>query len=166
MKALLLIDIQKGLTNRKGLYNKSIFIDTVNDTIHKFRESGNLIVFLQHNNKQLKYGENNWEIETKIDKRNEDIIFQKEHGNAFEKTDLDSTLKKHNIEEIFVCGLVSHGCIKLTCIGGINSGYKTNLIMNGHTNWNKDAELKINATESELRQIGVKIIDIYSSNKT
>ena len=35
-----------------------------------------------------------------------------------------------------------HGCVKATCLGSIREGYKTNLLKNGHTNWNKDAEVK------------------------
>ncbi|GAF99431.1 unnamed protein product, partial [marine sediment metagenome] len=116
MKALLLVDIQEGLTKRKNLYNASCFIETVNYAISRYRKLGNLVIFIQHNNKQLIYGESDWEIDKRIDKRNEDITLQKQHGNAFEKTELKSILENENIKEILVCGLVSHGCIKLTCM--------------------------------------------------
>ena len=159
MKALLLVDIQEGLTKRKNLYNASCFIKTVNYAISRYRELGNLVIFIQHNNKQLIFGESNWEIDKRIDKRNEDITLQKQHGNAFEKTELKSILENESIKEILVCGLVSHGCVKSTCMGGLNQGFRTNLLANGHTNWNKDAEIIISSTELELRQLGVKIID-------
>lgn len=159
MKALLVVDIQEGLTKRKDLYNSSCFIETVNYVISRYRELGNIVIFIQHNNKQLINGESDWEINRRIDKRNKDITLQKQHGNAFEKTELKSILKNKNIKEILVCGLVSHGCVKSTCIGGLNQGFITNLLANGHTNWNKDAEIKISSTELELRQLGVKTID-------
>jgi nicotinamidase-related amidase len=47
-------------------------------------------------------------------------------------------------------GLASHGCVKATCYGGIEEGFKTSLLKNGHTNWNKDAEIKISQTEKEV----------------
>ena len=87
MKALLLVDIQEGLTKRKNLYNASCFIKTVNYAISRYRKLENLVIFIQHNNKQLIFGESNWEIDKRIDKRNEDITLQKQHGNAFEKTE-------------------------------------------------------------------------------
>ena len=161
MKALLIVDIQKSLTNRK-LYNSPLFFDTVNYTIEKYRESGDLIIFIQHNNKQLVRGEHDWEIDSGLHIQNADVHIQKEHGNAFEKTDLKSTLDTYNIKEILVCGLVSHGCIKLTCIGSMELGYQTSLLVNGHTNWNKDAAAKITQTESDLGQLGVKMLDKHS----
>ena len=159
MKALLLIDIQKGLTNRKGLYNDLLFFETVNFAINKYRNFGYNVIFIQHNNKQLINGSIDWEIDNRIDKNHTDLILQKQHGNAFEKTELKFILENKDIKEILVCGLVSHGCVKSTCIGGLNHGFKTNILTNGHTNWNKDAEIKISSTESELNQLGVKIID-------
>jgi nicotinamidase-related amidase len=126
MKALLLIDIQKGLTKRKGLYNVSVFFDTVNDAIAQFRNAGNLIVFVQHNNKFLINGESDWEIDSRIEKRCDDKVVQKFHGNAFKGTDLKSVLEGFHIKEIVVCGLVSHGCVKATCIGGLSLGFKYN----------------------------------------
>ena len=66
-------------------------------------------------------------------------------------------MESENIEEILICGLVTQGCIKFTCIGGLNQGFKTKLLENGHTNWNKGAEKIIRSTEIELKQKGVKI---------
>ena len=51
MKALLIIDIQNGLTKRK-LYNFPLFVQTINHSINTFRETKDLIIFVQHNNKQ------------------------------------------------------------------------------------------------------------------
>lgn len=159
MRALLIIDIQNGLTNRKDLYNKTLFIESVNLAIGKYRILGNIVIFVQHNNKQLLNGTNDWKIDMAIKKTSKDIVLQKQHGNAFVKTELKSILENRQIKEILICGLVTHGCVKSTCIGAVNQGLTTSLLKNGHTNWNKDAELKISLTESELRQLGVKVIN-------
>ncbi len=159
MKALLVVDVQEGLTKRKKLYNEQLFIETVNSAINNFREQGNIVILFQHNNKRLVKGTQEWEIDSRIDKRKEDIVLQKSHADAFEKTDLQNILKENNIEEITISGLVSHGCVKRTCIGGIKRGFRTYLLAKGHTNWDKDAEQKISSTEAELRKSGVKIIE-------
>ena len=44
MKALLVVDIQVGLTKRKELYNETLFIETVNNAIVRYRESGDIIL--------------------------------------------------------------------------------------------------------------------------
>ncbi|MFW6371713.1 MAG: hypothetical protein ACOC10_10985, partial [Bacteroidota bacterium] len=73
-----------------------------------------------------------------------------EHGNAFQNTDLKTTLVDYGIYSITVGVLVSHGCVKATCLGGLSEGFEISLLKNGHTNWNKDADAKIlevNATK-------------------
>ncbi|MCF8298009.1 MAG: isochorismatase family protein [Saprospiraceae bacterium] len=159
MKALLIIDIQIGLTSGKKLFNEISFIDTVNSAIQKIRDSGNIVVFVQHSNKLLVNGEKAWEIDNRLDKNENDIYLQKQHGNAFQNTDLKSILEAKKVDEIVVCGLVSHGCVRATCLGGLDNGFSSLLLKNGHTNWNKDAEIKILKTETELVKKGVMVID-------
>jgi len=159
MKALLLIDIQKGLTKRKQ-HDFPLFVQTINHSIHTFREAKDLIIFVQHNNKQLKELTDDWKIDERIDKRDNDLTIQKFHGNAFLGTDLETVLCTRNIKEILICGLVSHGCVKATCIGGLALGLKVALLKNGHTNWDKNAEIKINLVEAELIEKGVEVIEI------
>ena len=157
-RALLVLDIQNGLTN-KDLHNLPLFIQTINQSINVFRESNDLIIFIQHNNRQLKEDTDGWKIDERIDKKNGDLTTQKFKGNAFSNTNLESILQEKNINEIVVCGLVSHGCVKATCLGGLKLGFKTALLKNGHTNWNKNAANKINIVEAELAKKGVAVID-------
>ena len=157
MKALLVIDIQNGLTKKKILQDFSLFIHTINHSINTCRETGDLLVFVQHNNKQLKEFTEEWEIDDRIDKRDSDLTIQKFHGNSFSKTNLETILHKNNINEIIVCGLVSHGCVKATCLGGLKSGFITALLKNGHTSW--AVENKTNLVETELIDKGVKIVE-------
>ena len=159
MKALLVVDIQNALTEKKGVYQISSVIDNVNDAIKKYREKGYLIVFVQHNNIQLKSGTERWLIDNRLDRTDNDLTVQKSRGNAFNKTDLETTLRKNNIEEILVCGLVTHGCIRATCKGGLACGFKTVLLKNGHTNWNKNASEKIRSVETELEQKGAILLE-------
>ena len=159
MKALLVIDIQKGLTKKK-LYNDSVFIDTVNGAIKKYNDYKYLVVYIQHNSNQLKDGTEDWEIDSRINKDITNNIIQKNHGNSFEKTGLKSILDNSNVKEILVCGLVTHGCVKATCLGGLNEGFKTSLLRNGHTSWSTDAKERVTKTETELKQAGVLILDI------
>jgi nicotinamidase-related amidase len=87
------------------------------------------------------------------------VLLQKQHGNAFEKTNLRSILVNKGISEIIVCGLVTHGCIKSTCIGGLQEGFQVSLLKNGHTNWSNDAATRITSVEAELTQMGIHLID-------
>lgn len=44
--------------------------------------------------------------------------------------------------------------------GGLMEGFETKILENGHTNWNKDAEVKISQTENELAEKGIISIAI------
>jgi nicotinamidase-related amidase len=160
MKALILIDIQNGLTKKRPLHNEKLFFDTINNAIKNYRESGSKIIFVQHNNKKLKYNSADWEIDERIDKHEKDIAVQKKHGNAFKNTDLKKILLDHNIKTITIGGLVSHGCVKATCLGGLSEEFEILLLENGHTNWNKDAKSKIAETENELINTGVSLYEL------
>ncbi|MGC9343680.1 MAG: isochorismatase family protein, partial [Bacteroidales bacterium] len=156
-RGLIIIDIQKGLTKKKTLYNESIFFDTVNSAIKEYRNSDYKVIFVQHNNKQLKNDSPNWKIDSRIDNQENDCVIQKNYGNAFHDTDLKTTLTDFGISSVTVCGLVSHGCVKSTCLGGLSEGFEIRLLKNGHTNWNNDAETRILETEKELIKNGVLI---------
>ena len=159
MKALLLIDIQKGLTDR-ALYKKETFIETVNMAIARVREKDDLIIFVQHENKQLTAETESWEIDDNLNREDADAIFSKQKGDAFSNKDLVAYLKKNEVTDIIVGGLVTHGCIKHTCLGGIKAGFDISLLQEGHSNWARDAKDKIGATEAALKETGVRIIKI------
>jgi nicotinamidase-related amidase len=153
MKALILIDIQKGLTKKKILHNEKLFFDSINEAIKEYRDSNSKIIFVQHNNHRLKNGNSDWEMDARINRQENDIIIQKNHGNAFQKTNLKKLLLDCKTDHITIGGLTSHGCVKATCLGGIADGFKTSLLENGHTNWNKDAETKISETERQIKNL-------------
>jgi len=160
MKALLVIDIQNGLTKKRPLHEFYTFIEAVNSSIKAYREAENLIVFIQHNNKQLKELTDDWKIDDRIDKQDSDLIIQKNHGNAFLETNLKTVLSEMKIKEIVVCGLVSHGCVRATCLAGLKLGFQTALLKDGHTNWNNNAEIKKRLVETELFEKGIETIEI------
>lgn len=162
MRALILIDIQNGLTKARNLCLEKLFFDAINSAIEVYRKSGLKIIFVQHNNNQLQKETFAWEIDQRVGKLENDWVIQKEHGNAFQDTSLKTILLEAGIDRITVGGLVSHGCVKATCLGGLAEGYDVSLLKNGHTNWNKDAKEKIEQTENELATKGVKILDIAS----
>jgi len=160
MKALLVVDIQRGLTEKKKLFKSSEFVEIVNNAIKRYRDQNDLIVFVQHNNKMLASGTEDWEIDKRLNRSKDDLCIQKEHGNAFKDTGLSEILLKNSIEEVLICGLVSHGCILRTCEGSLDKGFLTALLIGGHTNWQKDAEAKIVSTEAAMKKIGVDIVEI------
>jgi nicotinamidase-related amidase len=162
MKALIVVDIQKGLTKRRGFYNTDQFFRTVNSAIEHYRSKGLPIIYIQHINKMLIPNTTDWEIDDRVIMCSEGIVLQKKHGNAFTNTDLDSMLKSNHVDEILVCGLSTQHCVKFTCLGGVKNCFSVSILKNGHSNWAKNAEELVSKTEEELASMDVKIFDLLS----
>lgn len=160
MKALIIIDIQKGLTEKKKIYNDTILINTVNKAISNFRKAGDMVIFVQHNNKMLPQDSYDWELDDRLDIKTEDHIFQKEQGNAFINTELVNVLNNNNISKVLISGLVTHGCIRYSCLGGLNEGFEVSILKNGHSSWNNDAKEKIEFLELELAGLNVSVLEV------
>jgi len=157
MEALIIIDVQNGLMN-KDLFKKEEFLQNINKAIIENRKNNNLIIFIQHNSKSLVKGSNDWEIYSGLNINKNDLIIQKKHGSAFNETNLKQILIKNNIKNINICGLVSNGCVYFSCKEGIENGFNVKIIKNGHTNWLKDAEDKINEVNKKLEDMGIILL--------
>jgi nicotinamidase-related amidase len=157
--ALIVVDIQKGLTQRKGIFQEQLFVDSVNKAIFSFRKTYSHIVFVQHNNKFLKANSPDWEIDDRIDCSMLDYSIQKQHADAFRNTGLDLHLRDRGVTDVYICGLASHSCIKYTCFGGLAHGFATYLIRNAHSCFNKNAEELIRQTEEELVLLGIHMVN-------
>jgi nicotinamidase-related amidase len=155
MKALLVVDIQTRFIKGSNAYEEERFIKTVNHAIDTFRVAGDLIVYVHHIKGDIAPGTPGWEFDERIHMEDDVPIVWKTKGNAFDGTNLREILDEHDIEDVTVCGLVTQNCIRSTCIGSIEKGYKTYLIKNGTTNWQKHPQKIIDDVEVELKELGV-----------
>jgi nicotinamidase-related amidase len=140
--ALLVIDVQRALFSRPTpIYKSDEFIQRLNALIASWRSSKGLIVFIQHsNNKKLKKNTEEWRFHPDLNVNDSDIVIHKLHGNAFKGTNLKEILDSKGIENIVITGLVTQGCVRATCIGGHELGYRVILVKDGHSNDRKTAK--------------------------
>lgn len=157
--ALLVIDVQKGLFNKSTpIYGQDNFLRNLNDLIRKARENNTLIIFIQHSNeKVLVFGTDDWSIHPHLNYEIGDVIVHKQHGNSFEETNLQKILNSHQINSLVITGLVTHGCVKATCQGALELGYKVILVKDGHSSYSKDAADLIIKWNQELFEMGAEL---------
>jgi nicotinamidase-related amidase len=153
-RALLVVDVQEGLVAKK-LYEKERFLGTIRAAIEAFRKSRELVVFVRHEGAAVRRGTPGWELCSGLDRSADDPIIDKTHGNAFDGTGLARLLEERGIGRVLVCGLVTHGCVRATCLGAVELGMGAALLEGGHSNWAADAAARIGATEGELAGAGV-----------
>lgn len=60
-------------------------------------------------------------------------IIVKTFADGFEQTTLAETLQKHNIKELFICGMMTQNCVTHTAISKAAEKYQTSILMDSST---------------------------------
>jgi len=158
--ALLVIDVQQGLFKKPTpIYKADELLDNITALIERAHESNVPVVYVQHSDaRALVKDSPDWQLHTQLQPQHKDYIIHKQHGNAFEDTPLGETLRSLHVDTIVVTGLVTHGCVKATCIGAQEAGFSVILVQDGHSSFSKDAADLIEKWNEKLsaKQVAVR----------
>jgi nicotinamidase-related amidase len=157
--ALLVIDVQQGLFKKSThIYREDELLENINALVDGAHQDGVPVFYIQHSDtKNLAKGSPDWQLHPELHLQPTDTIIHKQHGNAFEDTDLENTLKSKNIASLVVMGLVTHGCVKATCLGALQLGYDVTLVKDGHSSYSKDASRLIEEWNQKLNAQGCEL---------
>jgi nicotinamidase-related amidase len=158
--ALLVVDVQRALFTRPTpIFQAEKLLQNLNQLIALWHQEGSVVIYVQHSNKTLLVKDTpDWELHPDLERIDAGILVHKLHGNAFEKTGLKSVLDSRGIGTVVVTGLVTHGCVRATCIGARELGYRVILVEDGHSNCSKGAEKIIEEWNKKLSQEHVELI--------
>jgi nicotinamidase-related amidase len=150
--ALLIIDVQKGLFARSTpVYRADELLGTINSLVKRAHAAGAPVVYVQHADKTyLTKGSDGWHLHPALSPVEGDLVVHKQHGNAFQQTILDTELKARCVGCVVIAGLVTHGCVRATCIGASELGYRTILAQDGHSSFSKQAAELIEKWNQQL----------------
>lgn len=152
--ALLVIDMQNGIL--KAAHNSHKLLENINGLIDHFHKSNAPVIFIRQTGK-LRFRENTdtWQLAGKLQISPEDTVINKTRGNAFYKTPLLNILEKENINQVVVAGLLSNGCVQLTCKGALQNQLTVVLIKDAHSG---TAANKNEIWNEKLRKLGVTLV--------
>ncbi len=158
--ALLIIDVQRGLFQKATpIYRAEELLKNINTLVKEARHAGVLVVYVQHSdNLALIKGSDEWQLHPQLKYQKIDSLIQKEHGNAFEGTDLRKILDDRSVNKLVVTGLVTHGCVRATCLGAQKLGYHVTLVSDAHSNYHEKAAQLIVEWNQKLLAQKVKLI--------
>lgn len=158
--ALLVIDVQQGLFEKSTpIYKAEQLLQNINSLVERARRGGVPVFFIQHSDsKNLVMGSPRWQLHPRLEPQPQDSIIHKLHGNAFEATNLDETLRSKSIERLVITGLVTHGCVRATCLGARQLGYTVVLAKDAHSNYSKQAAKIIEEWNQKLYAENIKLI--------
>jgi len=96
--ALLVIDVQQGLFKKSTpIYQADVLLENINLLIDRAHQAGVPVFYIQHSgSKTLVKGSQDWQLHPELQPQKKDIIVHKQHGNAFEDTNLKELLKSRN----------------------------------------------------------------------
>jgi len=156
IKALLVIDVQKGLFNKTiPIYKADNLLNIINLLVGKAHDNDVPVIYIQHSNDTiLAYGSDDWHLHSDIKPTDKDFLIHKKHGNAFEETSLGDLLQSKSVNSLIITGLVTHGCVKATTIGALDLGNKVILVEDGHSSYSKDASELITKWNEKLSDLG------------
>ena len=150
--ALLVIDVQQGLFKKSTpIYKAEELLEKIHSLVDLAHEHGVPVLYIQHSDSRtLVKGSQEWLLHPDLHPQRVDSIIHKQNGNAFEDTNLEELLKSKKVSSLIIMGLVTHGCVKATCLGARKLGYHVTLIKDGHSSYSKDAARLIEEWNQKL----------------
>lgn len=130
-RALVLIDIQNDYFpgGKWTLSGIEAAADNAARILASARAASDLVVHVRHEFPTADApfftpGSPGAQINLKVRNRETEPIVLKHHVNAFRDTDLKELLDRHNVEELVICGAMSHMCVDAGTRAACDLGYQ------------------------------------------
>ncbi len=137
MKALLIIDMQKGSFKPYSLRHDTLgTVERINAVAKHCRDNNIPVIFIQHDGSNEQHffpGSEDWELLPELEVHSGDLMVSKTANDAFYKTRLDTLLKDKNITELLISGCATDFCIDTTVKSAHNKDYKVTVLADAHT---------------------------------
>jgi nicotinamidase-related amidase len=129
--ALLVVDVQQGVVD--GNHKRDDVVANIGGLVDKARQDGVPIVWVQHSDDGLAHGSDEWQIVPELKPGDDEPLVQKNYGDSFEATDLESILAELRVGSLVVCGAQNDACIRSSLHGAFARGYDALLVSDAHT---------------------------------
>jgi nicotinamidase-related amidase len=132
---LLVVDVQTGVV--AGAYQRDTVVSNIGTLVDKARREGVHVVWVQHADEDLTPGSDAWKIVPELAPHGNEALVQKNFGDAFENTGLESVLAALGVGRLVVVGAETDACIRSTIHGALVRGYDAILVSDAHTTQDK-----------------------------
>ncbi len=129
--ALLVVDVQKGVV--EGAHERDAVVANVGSLVEKARRERVPVVWVQHSDEQLARGSDDWRIVPELTPGDAEPVVEKNYGDSFEDTTLETVLSGLGVGRLVVVGAQSDACIRSTVHGAFVRGYDATLVSDAHT---------------------------------
>ena len=129
--ALLIIDVQNGVV--AGAHQRDAVVANVGSLVEKARREGVPVVWVQHSDQQTLRGSVEWRIVPELAPGDDEPLVEKNYGDSFEDTTLETVLSGLGVGRLVVVGAETDACIRSTLHGAFARGYDATLVSDAHT---------------------------------
>jgi nicotinamidase-related amidase len=129
--ALLVVDVQNGVVGEA--YERDTVVANVGSLVEKARREQIAVVWVQHSDEQLARGSDDWRIVPELTPDDAEPLVEKNYGDSFEDTTLETVLSDLGVGRLLVVGAETDACIRSTLHGALVRGYDTTLVSDAHT---------------------------------
>ena len=129
--ALLVVDVQNGVV--EGAPERDAVVANVSSLVEKARREQVPIVWVQHSDEQTVRGSDEWRIVPELNPSKAEPLVEKNYGDSFEDTTLESVLSGLGVGRLVVVGAQTDACIRSTLHGAFVRGYDATLVSDAHT---------------------------------
>ncbi|MDT0473816.1 isochorismatase family protein [Streptomyces sp. DSM 41014] len=135
--ALLVVDVQKGVVG--GAHQRDAVVANVAGLVERARREEVPVVWVQHSDEGLTRGSDDWRIVPELTPGDAEPLVEKNYGDSFEDTALETVLSKLGTGRLVVVGAETDACIRSTLHGAFTRGYDVTLVGDAHTAGDKTA---------------------------
>jgi nicotinamidase-related amidase len=129
--ALLVVDVQNGVV--AGAHERESVVANVNKLVQKAHQAQIPVVWVQHSDDGLARGSDDWRIVPELTPGDAEPLVEKNYGDSFEDTTLETVLSGLGVGRLVVVGAQTDACIRSTLHGALARGYDATLVGDAHT---------------------------------
>src|SRR5437660_4715382 len=129
--ALLVIDVQTGVV--AGAHERDAVVANVGSLVEKARREQVPVVWVQHSDEGLEKGSDEWRIVPELSPGEAEPLGEKNYGDSFEDTTLETVLSSLGVGRLVVVGAQTDAWIRSTLHGAFARGYDATLVSDAHT---------------------------------
>jgi nicotinamidase-related amidase len=129
--ALLVVDVQNGVV--AGAPRRDAVVANIGSLVEKARRERVPVVWVQHADDGLAHGSEEWRIVPELSPGNAEPLIEKNYGDSFEATNLETVLSDLGVGRLVVVGAQTDACIRSTLHGAFARGYDATLVKDAHT---------------------------------
>jgi nicotinamidase-related amidase len=129
--AVLIVDVQNAVV--EGAHDRAAVVANIGTLVRKARREGVPVVWVQDSGGSIVKGSDGWQIVPELEPDDAEPHIDKEYGDSFEDTTLETVLSDLRVGRLLVVGADTDACVRSTLHGAFVRGYDTTLVSDAHT---------------------------------